>query len=507
MNQPAASSPGEAPERLISTAEAAAADRAAEARGLGVDRLMARAGRAVADVAAHQLPCDLPIAVLCGPGNNGGDGYVAAERLATRGRRVAVFAEAPPRTGPAARAAARWAGSLRPLAAFDPEAFGGAIDALYGAGLARPVEGAAAAAIHRLNASEKPVIAVDIPSGISGDCGQALGAAVQADVTVTFFRRKPGHLLWPGREHAGKVILADIGLTEADLAVPARLFHNEPALWRVSLPRPAPDAHKYRRGHVLVASGPALRTGASRLAAIAALNAGAGAVTLAADRAALLIHAAHVTAIMLAEAATPAQFAALLAAGRFGSLAIGPAAGIGAPTRRRIEAALAAGLPMVIDADGISSLVGHLAPLKELARAPLILTPHAGEFARLFDKVLAEDAAFAALPPVLAASKLERARAAARLSGATIVFKGIDTVIAAPDGRAAINDNAGPQLATAGSGDVLAGLAAAHLAGGMDAFEAASAAVWLHGRLGAEIGPGLTAERLVQAVRPARAFI
>jgi ADP-dependent NAD(P)H-hydrate dehydratase / NAD(P)H-hydrate epimerase len=289
----------------------------------------------------------------------------------------------------------------------------------------------------------------------------------------------------------------------------SQLFVNTPALWRDKLPSLPRDVHKYSRGHCLVVSGPELQTGASRLAAMAALNNGAGAVTITGDKDALRIHAAHVTAIMLREAATPEDFAELLAERQFDAAIIGPASGVGELTLARIQAAKRAVVPLVLDADALTSLVGQIDSLSQDGQTlpPCVMTPHAGEFGRLFTPVLAKDAHFGALPALLQQSKVEQARAAARIAKAVIVFKGADTVIAAPDGRAVINTNAGPELASAGSGDVLSGLIGAHLAGGMPAFEAAAAAVWLHGFLGAKIGTGLTADRLVAEVRPLAAFL
>jgi ADP-dependent NAD(P)H-hydrate dehydratase / NAD(P)H-hydrate epimerase len=287
------------------------------------------------------------------------------------------------------------------------------------------------------------------------------------------------------------------------------LFQNAPALWQDKLPKLTRDSHKYTRGHCLVVSGPEFQTGASRLASMAALNNGAGAVTLAGDKHALRIHAAHVTAIMLREAASPDDFAALLAKGRFDAAIIGPASGIGSQTLTRIHIALDAKLPLVLDADALTSMIGrveHLRNSSDILQL-CVMTPHAGEFAQLFTPLLARDAAFKALSADCKQSKVEQARAAARIANAVIVLKGADTVIAAHDGRAIINENAGPELATAGSGDVLSGLIGAHLAGGMPAFEAAAAAVWLHGFLGAQIGIGLTADRLVDEVRPLSVFL
>jgi NAD(P)H-hydrate epimerase len=512
---------------LLTCAQMARVDAAAVAAGLSIDTLMAAAGHAIAEEAGRMLDAAAGhaggVLVLCGPGNNGGDGYVAAAALARSGRTVRVVALAePPPASAAARAVALWQGprlspeealagsALAPHGAGEPALI---IDAMFGAGLTRPLAGAAAALARAVNASGVPVLAVDVPSGLDGDTGQpaggpGMGLAVQATRTLTFFRRKPGHVLWPGRALCGSVAVAEIGLTEQHLAGMApKLWVNTPELWQLLVPVPRADRHKYSRGACLVLSGPELQTGAARLAAWAALHAGAGAVTLAGDRAALRIHAAHVTAIMLRPLETAADWPALLADARVGAVVVGPGAGLDAATGQRLEQALASPCPLVLDADALTLLANGAARLlprqpSGRGRAATVLTPHAGEFARLFGPWLPRDADFAALLEAARASRLEQARAAARLAGAIVVLKGPDTVIAEPGGRAAITTNAGPELATAGSGDVLAGLIAAHLAEGMPAFEAAAAAVWLHGQTGSRLGVGLTADRLAAAVRP-----
>jgi hydroxyethylthiazole kinase-like uncharacterized protein yjeF len=274
---------------------------------------------------------------------------------------------------------------------------------------------------------------------------------------------------------------------------------NDPAFWAGCVPHRLADSHKYRNGPVLVCSGGELQTGAARLAAMAALNVGSGAVTLCGDRDALRVHAAHVTAIMLREAGSPADFAALLASGRYRAVVLGPAAGLGAATLARIEALIASPLPAVLDADALTLLAGKREMIRSrTSQTDCVLTPHEGEFRRLFPDLAA---------PVDRATRLEQARAAARLTDAILVLKGPDTVIAGPNGRAAINTNAGPELGTAGSGDVLAGIIAAHLAQGMPGFEAAASAVWLHAEAGARFGIGLTADRLVPLLRPLAAIV
>ncbi len=439
--------------------------RAVEA-ACGVDgfTLMRRAGEAVARHARAMAPLGTRIVVLCGPGHNGGDGYVAAAALRAAGRDVGVHALGTPR-GDAARAAALWNGP-RDAA---PEDAALVVDALFGSGLNRALDGAAAGLVARIAA---PVLAVDVPSGLDADAGAAPGACVQARRTLTFHRRKPGHLLLPGRAFCGDVHLADIGIADAA----TELWANDPTLWQ--LPALEPNSHKYQRGVCLVWSGPALATGASRLAAQAALRAGAGIVALAGARDALAEHAAQVTALLLRPAANPAE---ALADARFTSVVVGPGAGPGA--RDAALSALSTGRATVLDADALTMVTP--AELAAARRGPLVLTPHEGEFARLFGP--------------RAGSKLQRTRDTARQTGAVVLLKGADTVIAAPDGRAAINHNAPPWLATAGAGDVLAGIIGAYLAQGMPAWEAACAAAWRHGEAAQRADPGMIAEDLLRA--------
>jgi NAD(P)H-hydrate epimerase len=370
------------------------------------------------------------------------------------------------------------------------------IDALFGAGLSRDLDGAARVAVERMNACAKPILAVDIPSGVDGDTGQVRGVAVRAARTVTFARRKPGHLLLPGRVCCGPVAVADIGIADATLAgLGGRTFANGPDLWGAAFPRPGLEAHKYKRGHAVVVSGDATHTGAARLAARGALRAGAGLVTVASPAEALAANAAHLTAIMLRRCDGAADLRDLLADARFNAVALGPALGVGTATRAMVEAALGPNRAAVLDADALTSFSDDARALAAAIRAQgaakVVLTPHEGEFARLF----------AGAETVLtAASKLERARRAAELVQAVVVLKGPDTVIAAPDGRAAINENGTPVLATAGSGDVLGGIIAGLLAQGMGPFWAAAAGVWLHAEAGARFGPGLIAEDLPEAL-------
>lgn len=488
---------------LLDVARTREADRRTIAAGTPGIALMERAGAAIAEAARAMRGArggEGPVLVACGPGNNGGDGFVAARLLAEEGIAVLVALLGPRErlSGDAAIAAASWSGPVLSLADTDPAAACLVIDALFGSGLARPLDGPAADFVARLTASGRPVLAVDVPSGVDGDTGRADGPCVRAHETITFATMKPGHLLLPGRTLCGRVRVADIGIPAhviEDLARPAT-FANAEGLYRAALPRPGPEAHKYARGHVLVLSGGIHETGAARLVARGALRIGAGAVTLGSPRAALLVNAAQLTAIMLRPCDDGADFEELLADPRIGVLALGPGLGR-ARARGFLEAAARArhaeARALVLDADALTAFEGDHAGLASLLAGArcAVATPHAGELARLFR----------ACPAVHEApSKLVAAREAAAALGAIVVAKGADSVIAAPDGRAAINASGTPYLATAGAGDVLAGFVAGLIAQGMPPFEATAAAVDLHARAGASIGPGLIAEDLPEAL-------
>ena len=478
---------------LLTAEEMERADRLAIDGGVTGATLMENAGRAVAEEVGRRFPDQESVVVLCGPGNNGGDGFVAARHLEERGYKVRLGFEGDEARLPAdaAAMAKRYTGTREPLGAGLLAGADVVVDALFGAGLARPVEGKLARLIETVNASNLPVIAVDVPSGIDGTTGEVRGAAIRATATVTFFRLKPGHLLLPGRTYCGEVSLADIGIPASVLAAIApKTFANEPALWLARFPWPQPESHKYARGHAVVVSGPVYSTGAARLGARGALRIGAGLVTVASPRDALEVNAAQLTAIMVREADDARGLASLLADRRKNAVLIGPGLGVGERTKELVLAALRSDAAIVLDADALTSFAEDSRPLFAAIAsrtAPVVLTPHDGEFARLFGDLAAT-------------SKLARAREAASRAGAIVLLKGADTVVAAPSGTASINATTSPFLATAGTGDVLAGMVVGLLAQGMPAFEAASAAVWLHGAAAIDFGPGLIAEDLPETL-------
>lgn len=482
---------------LLTTAEMAEADRLTIAGGIAGIELMENAGRAVADAAGRVLQ-GRRVVVVAGPGNNGGDGFVAARHLAERGYavRVSFVGDLERLKGDAALAADRWSGPVEeasPVSLADCDII---IDALFGAGLDREVEGLPRAMVRAMNSSQVPVIAVDIPSGVNGTTGATMGAAVEATHTVTFFRRKTGHLLLPGRLHCGLIEVADIGIPASVLnTIKPATFANTPSLWGHAFPRPNPRGHKYSRGHTVVVSGGLSTTGAARLAARGALRAGAGLVTIASPRDALTVNASSSLAIMVRAVDGQAELAEFLKDKRRNAVVLGPGGGVGATMRKQIRAALAADAAVVLDADALTSFAEKPDALRssigKRSSRDVVLTPHEGEFARIFNS----------LDEVTRSNyKLEKTRLAARFVGAVVLCKGADTVVAAADGRATITDNAPPTLATAGSGDVLAGVIAGLMAQGMPAFEAACAGAWLHGEAASEFGPGLIAEDLPETL-------
>jgi len=479
---------------VVTAAEMRHAEKALFARGVPSFDVMASAGRAVVEAIVQRWPDRFRRAlVLAGPGNNGGDGFIVARELGMRGWNVHVAAARSIETyeGDAGRAAAFWGGKPARL---EPGVLAGleegdclVVDAIFGIGLARPLEGEIKAVVHALHGRPCPIVAVDVPSGIDADTGAMLGAAPRAALTVTFAWPKRGHLLLPGREWARDLVVADIGCRDEDLPdLAATPRVNGEPVWQDALPLPSASDHKYTRGHTLVVGGHAM-PGATRLASRAARRIGVGMLTVAAPREAHAFYLSDQPGLIVRAMETARDLEALLEDKRISSILVGSGLPPSAETRGLVETAVASGRPVVIDGGGLTAFGGDLQALARLGRADIVLTPHEGEFARLFAKFEARD-------------KATRAAAAAHESRCTIVLKGADTVIAGPKGASAINMDAPAWLATAGSGDVLAGLVAGLLGQGAGPFEAAAAAVSLHGLAGAAFGPGLIAEDLPELI-------
>lgn len=444
---------------ILTAAEMRAAEERAIANGATVESLMARAGREVA-AAARALLAEGEVLVLCGPGNNGGDGYVAAAELAAAGLQVRVAATGEPRTDAARNARAGWNGPIESIADAEPAPI--LIDALFGTGLTRPLDDCLVEHLQRLSGGARVSIAVDLPSGGATDDGTLLSDPPVFDLVLALGAAKPSHVLYPAAARARDVRILDIGIDASSGVC---------ALAKPELSPPPFDAYKYSRGMVAVVAG--TMPGATALAAIAAAHAGAGYVLLlgaATDR--------------LPHAIVKRRYSSdLLDDSRIGSLLIGPGLGRDDAARERLAAALASRHPLVIDGDAL-----HLLDLDRLrARdAPAILTPHTGEFKALFGEG--------------EGSKIVRAQAAAARAGATIVFKGADTVIADPSGATRVASGASSWLSTAGTGDVLAGAIAARLAGGAAPLDAAATGVWLHGEAARLLGPAFIADDLAAAL-------
>jgi NAD(P)H-hydrate epimerase len=462
---------------ILDVGQAAEADRLAVADGISLHQLMENAGRAVAREIQRRWSARSTV-VLCGPGNNGGDGLVVARLLVEAGWhvRVALLGSGDGLPTTALDHPRRWSGSVEPLI---PDALDGAeivVDAIFGAGLDRPLAGGAGETLAAASRRSLIIVSIDVPSGLMGDTGESLGA-VSAALTVTFSRKKPAHLLLPGRLLCGELVVADIGIPSSVLPrIKLDTFENDPVLWLTDMPQLREGGNKYTRGHALISGGYPI-TGAPRMAA----RIGAGLTTIAIPELAMFIYASSLTSVMVHPLEEASDFDSLLNDHRFSALLIGPGAGVGKETRERVFAMLASHRPVVLDADAIMSFQDDPAALNRAIVGHCVLTPHDGEFRALFEA---------------SADKLARTRAAARHSGAIIVLKGADTVIASPNGQAIINTNAPPTLATAGSGDVLSGILVGLLAQGMEPFLAAAAAVWVHGAAANDFGPGLIAEDL-----------
>lgn len=474
---------------LLAPGEMARADQNTINSGTPGFVLMESAGRAVAQLILKRWT-PRPVRILCGPGNNGGDGFVVARILHEHGWpvRAGLLGSQADLHGDALAHARLWQGATEPLSAGFLDGAGLVVDALFGTGLSRELDGVALQLVQQLATAVIPVCAIDIPSGIDGNTGQVLGAAVQADITVTFCRKKRGQVLLPGRLYCGEMVVADIGIPDVVIReLDVQVHENHPDLWLAGFPRPDHTQHKYLRGHVLIRGGDVM-TGAARLSALSCARTGAGLVSVAASSMVWPVYATALTSTMVLPCDGLQAWRTLLEDARRNVVVIGPGAGVTDTLRDEVLCVLDTDRAVILDADALTVFAGRADRLCRAINGPCVLTPHEGEFARLFGSLTDH------------AGKLEQARAAARISGAVVVLKGADTVIAAADGRAVINSNAPPELATGGTGDVLTGIIAGLVAQNMDAFDAAAAAVWIHGRAAALFGPGLIADDLPDMV-------
>jgi len=462
---------------------------------LGI-QLMEQAGSsAVEQICHHYSP--IPTLVLCGPGNNGGDGFVIARLLAQQGFNVQV-AQALPKghyQNDAAIMEQKYIGEAIALEecckVIDDQQYQLVIDALFGTGLNRPIEGIYHTVLQKVSTLKAPIVAIDIPSGINGNTGQVQGIAAPAMLTVTFAFKKLGHTLIPGRDYCGKIIVTDIGHPPNLLQdIRSDYIENHPELWQKYLPSPSNQSHKYNRGYTLIYGGPIACTGASRMASYAALRAGAGICSIACTPAALPIYAASVTAIMTKSYSSDAELNKMLDSNKLNALLIGPGAGVNDTTRRHTLMMLNTQLPCVLDADALTCFSDNPQILFNAIKqrnAATILTPHSGEFDRIFGITTPE-------------KRIESVMKAAMNSGAIIILKGADSIIGTPDGNVTINTHASFHLATAGAGDVLAGIIAGLLATNMPPYKAVQAAIWIHGECGIRCGKGLIAEDLIDVL-------
>lgn len=484
-------------DELLTPEQMNKADQLTIAGGIAGIELMEAAGRSINLVLQQKFPQARDILIICGGGNNGGDGFVIARLLANSGLNVDLFiaGDTDNIRGDAALALSRTGPDVKLVKAIADKPYDLIVDALFGAGLDRAITGNRAAIIEAINGSDTPVLSVDLPSGIDGATGAILGCAFNATVTVTFFRKKPGHVLYPGRQNCGELVVAQIGIRSGvlkKLGITSRL--NRPNLWHDQYPVLKSDGHKFDRGHSLIVSGELPMSGAARLCAGAALRTGSGLVTIACSKDVLSANAASLSAIMLCEASDEGALLKVLEDKRMNCIAMGPGMQPDSTTRGKVLALLSAKRHMVLDAGALSAFNDHQDELFDAIKAngqSVVLTPHAGEFSRLFPDQ--HDVQ----------SKITCTQKAAKRAGAIIINKGADTVIAAPDGRSAISDNAPPWLATAGSGDVLTGIVAGLLAQGMAGYEAANAAVWLHGDAANRMGAPLISSDLDEGLRQA----
>lgn len=469
---------------ILSSAQMKTSEQIAKQSGVDGFSLMKAAGQAVADEILNRFS-PMPVLVLCGSGNNGGDGFVVASLLKKKRWPVSLACAVSlgELQGEAARASDLWKGKVLSFEDLALPNGGMIVDSVFGTGLSRPIEGEIAEVLETVQQSSCTVIAVDVPSGMNADTGECQGCTPQADLTVTFFRKKLGHVLMPALDACGEIVVANIGIPDHALEALGPVItetapENGWGDWAADKPR---NSHKYDYGHVLVLGGRHM-TGAACLVGKSALRAGAGLCTIAAYSEAALVYKSYCPSLIVEPLDELARFKEHLKDTRRNVVIIGPGAGFENPPalKKAVFDTLAAEPKRVciLDADALTVFADDLRTFYKALGPHCILTPHEGEFARLF--------------PDLTGSKIERAKAAAARTKSIIVLKGPDTVVAKPDGGCAVNTTGNGWLATAGAGDVLAGLIAGFVARGLgDLFGAVCAAVWCHGKAGENLGAGL----------------
>lgn len=483
---------------LLTTQQAQALDKAAIGLGVSGESLMESAGKAVAATLADYIGTPLEaggtVIILCGPGNNGGDGFVAARHLEEWGYPVSLRCSVLPSAlkDDAKLAADKWHG---PVETMTSTGFGDAaaiVDCLFGVGLNKAIEGEIAEIVEAVNNAETFVLAVDVPSGLSADTGLPMGPCVEAGATATFTFKKVGHAIVPGRYLSGgnsNIVVSDIGVPDkAFLGINSLEFENIPDFWGTNFPFSGPQTHKYERGHMLVLGGKEPTLGASRLASIAGLRVGAGLVTLAAPSETYPVQASALMDVMVRRFDSAFGFMGIVNDPRIKAVLVGPGAGLGEKTVDLVKQVGAKNKHLVLDADALASLVNRVDVIHDLKSPEIVLTPHEGEFAELFPKFDFNK------------DRLDAVRRAAKSTKTVIVLKGVSTVVAAPDGRVTIATNAPSWLSVGGTGDVLSGMICGLMTQGMPAFEAASAGVWLHGEAGMKAGRGLIASDLLDVI-------
>lgn len=475
---------------VLTNSQMAEADKLTIEGGFDGYDLMCNAGESFVDTIVQSMVFDHCF-ILCGPGNNGGDGFVIGKLLRDKGCMVTLASVIPVDqfNGDAAKAASEWGEDVvlfKDVTGIAEHAL--VIDAVFGTGFSRKLDDEVVRVFDLVREGGHAVVAVDIPSGIDGNSGQADPHTLEADMTITFFRKKLGHVLMPGMALCGDVNIRDIGIADEVIKETGLSVHeNEPQLWQTRIPFPALDQHKYHRGHAVVLGGENL-TGAARLSSEAAMRCGVGLCTVVTSVDAAPVYRAGAAHVMVESFDKRKEFADHIQDERRNSIIMGPGAGLEDKKELQeiILAALATKKAIVLDADALSCFEGEADILCKALHEKAVLTPHEGEFYKLFGD--------------LDGDKVKRAREATQKTGAVILLKGPDTVIAAPDHVPVVNNHASPYLATGGSGDVLSGMIGGFLAQGVNPFDAACIASWMHGEASLQLGAGMVSSDLIEII-------